>query len=150
MLGDEAGQQKDPIGDVPRLVPLDIGDEATQASVKDLVAANLNNTSVLLGLLKNQKVINTPGVVAMVVQRSRNMRVLDVICHSRNLHSGFANKDVPLAVLRSPMNIPIKVLRRFISVRYVSKVELKRLAVDRTSVRREVATEIQAFLKSLN
>lgn len=124
-------------------------DEATQASVKDLVAANLNNTSVLLGLLKNQKVINTPGVVGMVVQRSRNMRVLDVICHSRNLHSGFANKDVPLAILRSPMNIPIKVLRRFISVRYVSKIELKRLAVDRTAVRREVATEIQAFLKSL-
>ncbi len=120
-----------------------------QETVKDLVLSNINNTSVLLGLLKNQKVVNTPGVVAMVVQRCRNMRVIEVIAHSRNLHSGFANKDVPLALLRSPMNIPVKTLRRFISVRYVSKVELRRLAVDRSSIRREVASEVAAYLKSL-
>ena len=120
-----------------------------EAGVKDLVAANINNTSVLLGLLKNRKVVNTPGVVSMVAQRTRNMRVLDTICTTRNLHSGFANKDVPLAILRSPMNIPIKTLRKFINVRFVSKMDLKRLANDRSVVRREVGTEVEAYLKSL-
>ena len=120
-----------------------------EETVKDLVMANLNNTSVLLGLLKNQKVVNTPGVVALVVSRSRNMRVLDTVCTMRNLHSGFANKDVPIALLRSPMNIPIKVLRKFVNVRYVSKVELRRLGKDRSAIRREVAEEVDAYLRSL-
>lgn len=120
-----------------------------EETVKDLVMANLNNTSVLLGLLKNQKVVNTPGVVRMVAERVRNMRVLDTICMARNLHSGFANRDVPLALLRSPMPIPIKVLRKFVNVRYVSKVDLKRLAKDKSSIRREVLDEAEAYLKSL-
>jgi hypothetical protein len=124
-------------------------EQGEEEGVKDLVAANINNTSVLLGLLKNQKVVNTPGVVSMVAQRTRNMRVLDTICTTRNLHSGFANKDVPLAILRSPMNIPIKTLRKFINVRFVSKMDLKRLANDRSVVRREVGTEVEAYLKSL-
>jgi hypothetical protein len=124
-------------------------DQALQ-SPKELVLDNLANTSVLLGLLKNHKVINTPGLVGLVAARARNMRVLEVICLTKNLHSGFANKDVPLALLKSPMNIPIKSLRRFIGARYVNKIDLKRLEVDRSSVRREVAEEIRAYLKSLS
>lgn len=138
---------------LPKLPLVNIEKYAEQTagyvSVKDMVMSNLNNTSVLLGLLKNQKVINAPGVVALVAQRSRNNRVLETICSTRNLHSGFANKDVPLSILRSPMNIPIKTLRRFVSVRYISKLELKRLEVDRSAVRREVADEIRAYLRSL-
>lgn len=135
-----------PAPDEPDTEPAEKDQEET---VKDLVLSNINNTSVLLGLLKNQKVINTPGVVRMVVERSRNMRVLDTVCTARNLHSGFANKDVPLALLRSPMNIPVKVLRKFVNVRYVSKVDLRRLERDRSSVRREVAAEVADYLKSL-
>ena len=120
-----------------------------EETVKDLVMANINNTSVLLGLLKNQKVVNTPGVVRLVVERVRNMRVLDTICTSRNLHAGFANRDVPLAILRSPMPIPIKTLRKFVNARYVSKVDLARLAKDKSAIRREVAEEVEAYLKSL-
>jgi hypothetical protein len=119
-------------------------------TVKDLVLSNMNNTSVLLGLLKNQKVVSTPGIVAIIAQRSRNMRVLDTICSTRDLHTGSANRDVPLAILRSPMNIPVKVLRRFINVRYVSKVDLRRLANDRAVVRREIVDELESYLKSLN
>ena len=48
------------------------------------------------------------------------------------------------------MNIPITTLRRFIGARYVNKIDLKRLEVDRSSVRREVADEIRAYLKSLS
>ncbi|HKK69773.1 MAG TPA: hypothetical protein VKA86_01050 [Candidatus Krumholzibacteria bacterium] len=135
-----------PARDEPDVEP---AEKAQEETVKDLVLSNINNTSVLLGLLKNQKVINTPGIVRMVVERSRNMRVLDTICTARNLHSGFANKDVPLALLRSPMNIPVKVLRKFVNVRYVSKMDLRRVERDSSAVRREVAAEVGAYLKSL-
>lgn len=130
-------------------VELEDDAKAKDETVKDLVMANINNTSVLLGLLKNQKVVNTPGVVRMVVERVRNMRVLDTICMQRNLHAGFANRDVPLALLRSPMPIPIKTLRKFVNVRYVSKVDLRRMAKDKSMVRREVLEEAEAYLKSL-
>ena len=99
--------------------------------------------------LRNQKITSTPGIVRLVVERTRNMRVLDTICVARHLHSGFANRDVPLALLRSPMNIPIKVLRKFVNVRYVSKVDLRRRAKDSSSVRREVCNEVDAYIKSL-
>ena len=136
-----------PVRDDDAIEAEEKGDEET---VKDLVLSNLNNTSVLLGLLKNQKVVNTPGVVALVAQRCRNMRVMDVICTTRNLHSGFANKDVPMALLKSPMNIPIKTLRKFVSVRFVGKLDLKRMSKDRSSVRRDVANEIETYLKTLS
>lgn len=120
-----------------------------EVPVKDLVVANINNTSVLLGLLKNAKVVATPGVVALVVARSRNMRVMETICSTRSLHSGHTNKDVPRALLTSAMPIPVKTLRKFINVRHVSKTDLRRLAKDRSSIRREVAEEIEAYLQSL-
>jgi hypothetical protein len=137
-----------PLVNVERFAVADA--EEKLLSPKELVLDNLANTSVMLGLLKNHKVINTPGLVALVATRARNMRVLEVICITKNLHRGYANKDVPLALLRSPMNIPIKSLRRFIGARYVNKIDLKRLEVDRSSVRREVADEIRAYLKSLS
>ncbi len=136
-----------PLVNVERFVVAE--DEQKLLSPNELVLDNLANTSVLLGLLKNHKVINTPGLVALVATRARNMRVLEVICRTKNLHSGHANKEVPLALLKSPMNIPIKSLRRFIGARYINKIELKRLELDRSSVRREVADEIRAYLKSL-
>ncbi len=118
-------------------------------SVKELVMENMNNTSILLGLLKNEKVVSTPGIVALVVTRCRNARVMEEICTNRRYHSGFANKDVPLAILKSPMRMPIKTIRKFINVRYIAKVELRRMAVDRSSVRREIADEVEAYLASL-
>jgi hypothetical protein len=126
-------------------------DDATtkHVSVKDLVLENINNTSILLGLLKNAKVTSTPGIISLIVNRSRAMSVLDTICQRRNLHTGYANKDVPLAVLRSPSRISMKTLRRFIHVRYVSKMELHRLSLDRSSIRNEVADEITKYLNSL-
>jgi hypothetical protein len=141
----------------PHGLPVPWGEGAVEAvevpaelSVKDLVQDNITKTSVLLGLLKNEKVINTPGVVAMVALRTRNLRVLDVIAQTRKLHAGFANKDVPLALLKSPANIPVKTLRKFINVRYVSKIDLRRLSKDRSSIRREVADEIDTYLVSLS
>jgi hypothetical protein len=56
---------------------------------------------------------------------------------------------VPLALLRSPLNIPVACLRKFIHVQSVPKQELRRLAGSRTGVRREVAAEVAHYLKTL-
>lgn len=132
----------------------DAGDEETDGKdahedVKEMVAANINKISILNGLLRNPKVVSTPGVIMLVVQRCRNLQILSLICDDRKLHTGIANRDVPLAVLRSPMRIPVKTLRKFINVRFVSKVELRRMAMDRNTLRREVCEEIELYLKSL-
>jgi hypothetical protein len=117
--------------------------------LRKLVLDNIMSTSVLLEFLRDPKVSSIPGLVADVVDRTRNPQVLEVIIANRTLHTGFANKAVPLACLRSPVNVSLKSLRRFIHVKYVSKVDLKRLANDRTGIRREVGQEIEKYLQSL-
>jgi hypothetical protein len=84
-----------------------------------------------------------------VVRRSRSVLVLETIARDRRLHTGFANRDVPLALLRSPCNVPVKALRKFTHVKHVSKVELQNAARDRAGVRDEVSKEIQVYLRSL-
>ena len=117
--------------------------------LRRLVLENIMATSVLLEYLRDPKVYGIPGLVAEVVNRTRNPQVLEVIITSRVLHTGFANKAVPLACLKSPVNVSIKSLRRFVHVKYVSRMDLKRLANDRTGIRREVGQEIVKYLESL-
>ncbi|MBK8165914.1 MAG: hypothetical protein IPK64_08110 [bacterium] len=132
--------------------------DADEASAKDaldrlrmrkLVLDNIMSTSVLLEFLRDPKVTSIPGLVAEVVNRTRNPQVIEIVIGNRALHTGFANKAVPLACLRSPVNVPAKALRKFIHVKYVSKVDLKRLANDRTGIRREIGAEIVKYLDSL-
>lgn len=120
-----------------------------RARLRKLVLDNIMSTSVLLEFLRDPKVTSIPGLVAEVVNRTRNPQVLEVIINTRTLHTGFANKAVPLACLRSPVNVSIKSLRRFVHVKYVPKIDLKRLARDRTGIRREVGQEIVRYLESL-
>jgi hypothetical protein len=124
-------------------------EDATAAELKRLVLANLDNVSVTLGFLQNARVIAIPGLVASIATRCRSLRVLDVIATDRRLHSGFANKEVPRALLLTPCNIPVKTLVKFIHVKYVSKVDLQRMAKDKTGMRREVIKEIERYLASL-
>lgn len=117
--------------------------------LRKLVLDNIMSTSVLLEFLRDPKVTSIPGLVAEVVNRTRNPQVIEVVIGNRSLHTGFANKAVPLACLRSPVNVPTKTLRKFIHVKYVSKVDLKRMANDRTGIRREIGAEIAKYLESL-
>ena len=110
---------------------------------------NIGSVSVLSGLLRNPKIVAIPGLVAGVVQRCRSLLVLDLIANDRMLFTGFANKDVPRALLHNPCNIPIKSLRKFIQVKYVAKVDLQRMARDKVGLRDEVVKEIESYLKSL-
>ncbi len=119
------------------------------AAVKQMVMNNIGSVSIVLGFLRNPKVTAIPGLVADVVRRTRSGRVLEVIAGDRRLTGGHANKDVPRALLESPVNIPVKTLRRFIHVKYVSKTDLRRMARDKARLRKEVCKEIEAYLESL-
>lgn len=124
-------------------------DALDRMRLRKLVLDNIMSTSVLLEFLRDPKVTSIPGLVAEVVNRTRNPQVIEVVVANRALHTGFANKTVPLACLRSPVNVPVKTLRKFIHVKFVSKVDLRRLANDRTGVRRELGAEIVKYLDSL-
>ncbi len=122
---------------------------ATVTQLKFLVLSNIQSVSVLLGFLRNPKVVAIPGLVEDVVHRTRNPKVIETIAKVRILHTGFANRTVPLACLRSPVNIPIAVLRKFMHVKYVSKVDLKRMARDKGGIRKEISREIKKYLQAL-
>ncbi len=111
--------------------------------------ANIMSVSVLLGFLRNPKVISIPGLVESVANRTRNPQIIETIAQDRALYSGFANREVPLACLRSPCNVSPKVLRKFIHVKFVSKIDLKRMAEDRTGIRKEISREIKNYLDVL-
>lgn len=134
--GEEAGDEK--------------AEEALNVSaMKNLVLTNIQSTSLVLGFLRNAKFTSIPGLVESVAVRTRNPRIIEVIATDRTLHTGFANRGVALACLRSPVNVPPKTLRRFIHVKFVSKVDLKRMAQDKAGVRKEVLREIKKYLETL-
>ena len=120
------------------------------SAIKHLVLSNIMSISVLLGFLRNPKVVAIPGLVAAVANRTRNPQIIATIAQDRSLYTGFANREVPLACLRSPCNVSPKTLRKFIHVKYVSKIDLKRMASDRTGIRKEIAREIKIYLDGLS
>jgi len=124
-------------------------DELDASAIKHMVMSNIMSVSVLLGFLRNPKVISIPGLVEAVANRTRNPQVIETIAQDRALYSGFANREVPLACLRSPCNVSPKVLRKFIHVKFVSKIDLKRMAEDRTGIRKEISREIRNYLDVL-
>lgn len=134
--------------DIPEEEPLEVEDMGASA-LKHLVMSNLQSVSVLLGFLRNPKITSIPGLVEEVANRTRNPQIIATIASDRALYTGFANKGVPMACLRSPVNVSVKTLRKFCHVKYVSKVELKRMATDRTGIRKEVAREIAKYLEAL-
>ncbi len=138
-----------PVPTVDEIDPSSLADALDPTALKRLVLANLDNVSVTTGFLRNARVTAIPGMVAAIVTRCRTARVLDVIANDRNLYSGFANKDVPRALLLSPCNIPVKSLSKFIHVKYVHRIDLQRMARDKTGIRREVLKEIQSYLDTL-
>jgi hypothetical protein len=122
----------------------------SSAAVSHLVMQNIQSMSVLLGFLHNPKITAIPGLVAKVAGRTRTPRIIETIATDRSLYSGFANRDVPLACLISPCNVSVKTLVKFIHVKYISKVDLRRMVKDKTGMRREVISEIEKYLDSLD
>ena len=119
------------------------------ADLRKLVLGHVGSTGIILGFLRNPRVTATPGLVAEIATRTRCGRVLEVIAGDRRLTSGHANRDVPRALLESPVPIPVRTLRRFIHVKYVAKTDLRRMARDTARLRRDVCDAIGEYLDSL-
>ncbi|MEO7423811.1 MAG: hypothetical protein ABI036_01415 [Fibrobacteria bacterium] len=118
--------------------------------IKAVITQNITRDSILEALLGNPKVFQTPGLVAFIAATSRSIGLLSRIAKTRTLHSGFANRDVPLALLQSPCNIPISLLKPFFNVRNIPLIDLKHLARAKAGIRRQVKEEAEAYLKSRN
>jgi hypothetical protein len=119
-------------------------------SYRTLVMTYIDNDQFIMELLNNPRVLAQPGIIALVSQRARSMRVLTVIANRRDLYTGFANKEVPLNLLLNPSKVPVSAIRKFIHVRFIDKTTLLRLAGKGSQIREEVRREIQHYLGSLN
>lgn len=114
---------------------------------KGLILSNITRETLILSLLDNPKCSRVAGLVEVVVVNCRSAQILCHIAQKRELHTGHQNKGVPVALLRSRMKIPMTLLRRFIHLRFVTRAELKDLAV--RAPRPEVAAETAAYLASI-
>ncbi len=123
--------------------------EVPDLNLKELVRMQLNNEAFILGILDNPKATALPGLVPMIVSLSRSLRVLDRVMRDRSLYTGPANKEVPRMLLASPARLPLNSLKRFIHVRFVSRLDLERLGRSGSDVRSEVRREIQRYLTAL-
>ncbi|HET9234014.1 MAG TPA: hypothetical protein VFP10_07750, partial [Candidatus Eisenbacteria bacterium] len=125
-------------------------DAATRSlSLKDLVRSQLRNDAFMMGILENPRANTVPGVIEIIASRSRSLRVLDKITRTPSLFSGPANKNVPAQLLLNPSRIPLTSLRRFMNVRFVSKLDLQQMTRQRGALRPEVQHEISAYLRKL-
>jgi hypothetical protein len=115
----------------------------------ELVRRQIDSDPFIMGLLDNPKTSAVAGLVPMLARDSRSLRVLERIIRVRRLHTGSANRDVPRLLLANPCHIPLSMLRPFIHVRFVSKVDLKQLGRRNAGVRPEIAREVAHYLDKL-
>ncbi len=117
-----------------------------QLTGRQLVYRFFTNESVMVRILDNPEIFDTPGVVEFIAKRSRSVRVLSKIASSNNLYSGPANGGVPAALLTNPARIPLTLLRIFFKSSFFSHKDLKRLVEANSQMRPEVAAEITRSL----
>ncbi|TPW13533.1 MAG: hypothetical protein FD129_1255 [bacterium] len=118
-------------------------------TVRQLIQRQLGNDAFLVGILENSRITGMPGIVPMIAMQTRSVRVLDKILNSRSLLTGPANKEVPRLILTNPTRVPIQSLKSVINVRYISRVDLDRLAKPTSDVRPEVRGEIASYMRLL-
>jgi hypothetical protein len=117
--------------------------------VRHTVIANIHRENILLRLLENPSVYNTPGLVESVVELSRSQAVHARIASRTELHAGSVNGRVPAALLKSPVSFPTALLRTLIHPSYVPLPELKALHRTRSLLRPEVVEEIARYLRQV-
>lgn len=116
-----------------------------EPSIREIIAQCLKNDSLLIRLLDNPRIAQTPGMIQQIATVTRSIPVLHKIAQTRELHSGQANSSVPYALLRNPAHIPLTELRSFINTRSVSLAEMRDLLRNPYGIRREVFNEIKNF-----
>ncbi|MFQ5600354.1 MAG: hypothetical protein ACE5G2_07345 [Candidatus Krumholzibacteriia bacterium] len=132
-------------------VPALIGEG--EGGIEDLraaVIANVENEHILCGLLANARVAALAGLVERVVRRTRSVKVLLEIANRRDLHTGYANRNVPNALLWHPTAIPVSALRKFVHVRFVDRAELVALSGRGSRARPEIRQLASSYLATLS
>lgn len=113
------------------------------------VLGNLQNESVLCGLLQLPRVASLAGLVELITVRTRSIKVLLEIANRRELYTGAANRNVAKALLWHPSNIPVSALRKFVHVRFVDRQELAAISTRGSHARPEIRQMAERYLKSL-
>ncbi len=120
-----------------------------ELSYKSLVMSYIDNDSFLSQLLNNKKATSKIGIVDLIAERCRSLRILEMVANRRDLYTGFSNKSVPLHLIMNPSKIPLTTLRKFIHVRYVDKMTLVKISQrGKGRLREEVRREIERHLTS--
>lgn len=138
------------VDEMPRDIDWTNIQKESKISYKTLVSTYIDNDNFICELLNNPRVLGQPGIMSLIALRCRSIRVLTILANRRDLHTGFANKDVPLNLLMNPAKISVSSLRKFIHVRFIDKATLARLGGKGSQLREEVRREIQRYLSSLN
>jgi hypothetical protein len=128
-------------------IDLSSGKKPPPPDWKGLVLSNITRDTLVTSFLNNPKCVRVPGLVETVVVNSRSLQILSFIATKRELHLGHQNKGVPCALLRSRCKIPMNLLRRFMHVRFISRADLKDLAI--RAPRAEIQKEVGEYLKSI-
>lgn len=113
-------------------------------SFKDVITMHLHNETLIERLLDNSKVFSASGLVEYIAKKTRSLRVLTKIASTNYLYCGPANNGVPLALLKNPAHIPVKLLKQFLKPSYINTAELRNLSL--SDMRPDIAGEIRAYL----
>lgn len=124
-----------------------IDKEDQEPAPKELIARCMTNDALMLRLLENPKIYRTPGLIAFVAYNSRSLAVLQKIARTRELYTGYANNQVPLALLKNPAHIPLNQIRHFINIQYVPLNEMKSILHNPYGIRPEIYAEIKDFVE---
>jgi hypothetical protein len=112
-----------------------------------LVQANLHREAVILKMLDDERVRGAEGLVEAIVAGSPSPVVHAKIAGQAELHTGAACARVPLALLKSPVAIPVALMQPLIHPGLVSFSEMKALYRNRSRLRPEVSEGLRVFLK---
>ncbi|MDD5674720.1 MAG: hypothetical protein PHC61_11190 [Chitinivibrionales bacterium] len=118
-----------------------------EMEIWQIVKLNISNDPFIARLLDNSVFYMTPGVVEYIALHSRSSMVLSKIASLNYLYAGAGNQNVPAALLKSPVTIPMSLLRQFLKPSFFSPAHLRMLLSAAVSeMRHEVIDEIQAYL----
>lgn len=119
----------------------------TPESPLALLRTRVQDDAFCEAILNNPKWCSRNGTVAIIARASRSLKILLRIARERRLHSGAANRGVPLALLENPTGIPVSALRPFFGARYISHHELSALARGTGGVRQEIVRMAREMIK---
>jgi hypothetical protein len=114
--------------------------------LRPMVLANIHRDNIILKLIEHAKVHQTPGLIEAIVAGSVSVQVHSAIASRRELHSGSINGRVPLALLRSQVDIAPELLRPLVHPLHVSFTDIKSLYRAREGLRPAVVQELHSFL----